>query len=352
MNEITLLDLFSGVGGFAKGFEDAGLNIKHHDYSEIDKHAIAVYQQNFPKAKYVGDIRFISKDRISRKPNIITFGFPCQDLSVAGNGRGLDGARSGLFFEAIRLIEELKPEVFMFENVKGLLSNNEGKDFEIVLRAIANIGLYHGEWQLLNTSWFLPQNRERVYFVGHLRGVSSPGVFPFRESDFGIAQGQSEATIVRTITGGGNSGGHHSGMTLIQNFQGKETINTIRAGGKDSMTKKHNWNTIQITPVITPNRAEKRQNGRRFKEPNDPCFTLNCQDQHGIMIDNKQEKQIRRLTEVECERLQGFPDNWTKYGLYGDKVKKVPKTQRFKQMGNAVSTILPKLIAERLTIFK
>lgn len=103
-NEIIYLDLFSGIGGFAKGFMDAGLNIKKHYFSEIDKHAIAVYKHNFKNAEYVGDVKTISRRTIPDRPNIITFGFPCQDLSVAGKGKGLSGSRSGLFFEAIRVM--------------------------------------------------------------------------------------------------------------------------------------------------------------------------------------------------------------------------------------------------------
>ena len=176
--EIIYLDLFSGIGGFAKGLQDAGLNIKKHYFSEIDNHAIAVYKNNFKTAEYAGDVKLISRRTITERPNIITFGFPCQDLSVAGKGKGLSGERSGLFFEAIRIVKEFKPEVFIFENVKGLLSSNEGKDFELVLRTIADLGIYECEWQLLNTSWFLPQNRERIYFIGHLGERGGRKVFP------------------------------------------------------------------------------------------------------------------------------------------------------------------------------
>ena len=139
---LTYLDLFSGIGGFAKGFMDAGAKFSKHYYSEIDKHATAVYRYRFPPAEHLGDIRNITRSSFKESPDIVTFGFPCQDLSVAGKGRGLDGQRSRLFFEAVRLIKEFEPTVFVFENVKGLLSNNGGRDFETVLRTIADIGLY------------------------------------------------------------------------------------------------------------------------------------------------------------------------------------------------------------------
>ena len=101
-----------------------------------------------------------------------------------------------------------------------------------------------------------------------------------------------------------------------------------------------------VKPVLTPDRLEKRQNGRRFKEDGEPAFTLSCQDQHGVMINNN----IRRLTEIECERLQGFPDNWTEYGNYDGEIKKIAKTQRYKMIGNAVTVDIVKIIAERLKI--
>lgn len=530
--EIVLLDLFSGVGGFSKGFIDAGLKIKTHYFSEVDKHAIAVYKHNFKNSIYAGDVRTVSRETIPERPNIITFGFPCQDLSVAGKGKGLSGSRSGLFFEAIRIIEEFKPEVFVFENVKGLLSSHNGKDFETVLRTIADIGIYECEWQLVNTAWLLPQNRERIYFVGHLAGRSKPRVFPFRKSDkeFDCQRKKNEgqediawSLRSRDYKDGTNFVLSNSGLN--RKFEEREILPPLR-----SNTSAGN-NDFVVMPVITPDRMNKRQNGRRFKEDGEPAFTLNTQDRHGVMINknnnlysddlyydityfiftfddinnfikngkeiknntreilrilrqeigeksfakwrsrifntfqqekilqpklyeeilqrelereciktarklqsqtNIQEKRhmlclwereengntsqgqkqieqrfneltrslqelpyktgsygeilhylwkemprqellyetlskiqkiwrstyckrqpvyetkIRRLTEREAELLQGFPDNWTEYGNYDGKVKKVSKTQRYRQMGNAVTTLWPKMIMERL----
>lgn len=177
---MNYLDLFSGIGGFALGFERAGWKFNNHYFSEIDKNAIKIYQQHFPTAVGIGNITGVRPEELG-KIDLVTFGFPCQDLSVAGKRAGLGGSRSGLFFEAMRLIKHLRPGIFIFENVKGLLTSNRGQDFETVLREIADIGLYECEWQLLNTSWFLPQNRERVYFIGHLTGDSRGKVFPIGE---------------------------------------------------------------------------------------------------------------------------------------------------------------------------
>lgn len=340
--KINIVELFSGIGGFSKGLTDAGYTFNKHYFSEIDKHAIANYKYNFNEAEYIGSVTDVRGNGIER-PDIITFGSPCQDFSLAGKQLGLEGQRSVLILEAIRIIRECRPSVFIWENVKGAFSSNDGADFWAIIAAFANIGGYRLEWQLLNTSWFLPQNRERIYLIGHLTGESEPGVFPITESDFGITKGATKTPTVRAITEGGHSGGHHSGMTLVKEVNPKISYAISATYGKGKYGKSRG---ILVKPVLTPNRIEKRQNGRRFKENGEPAFTLSCQDQHGVMIDNN----IRRLTEVECERLQGFPDDWTKFGNYDGVVKEIAKTQRYKMCGNAVTTNVVKAIGERLNL--
>lgn len=285
------MDLFSGIGGFALGLRQAGIEFEEHWFSEIDKNAINIYKKHFPNAKELGNVRAI-RDFSGIKADIIIFGFPCQDLSVAGKRRGLAGARSGLFFEAVRIIRELKPQYFIFENVKGLLTNNRGADFVRCLREIADIGLYECEWQLVNTSWVLPQNRERVYFVGHLGGQSGAKIFPLfsgGETADGL-QGQ----YIKTITSEGYTKNRQASYVIEgQQFQKVRQINR---------TEKN-----IVCPVLTPDRFVKRQNGRRMKENGEPSFTLTAQDKHGIYDG----KSVRKLTPLECERLQGFPDGWT-----------------------------------------
>lgn len=337
MLEFVHIDLFSGIGGFAFGFQKAGLNVKEHFFSEIDKNAINIYKKKFPKAKELGDVTTIRdfsdlRRACAGKTIIITFGFPCQDLSVAGKGAGLAGARSGLFFEAIRIVKELNPQYFIFENVKGLLTNNRGADFVRCLREIADIRLYDCEWQLVNTSWFLPQNRERVYFVGHLRGESAPKVFPIEGQDNRNTQGETGGVKqLFNIVNSGNWDNPQRGR--IYSVEGNcPALNCCGGGGQEPKI---------VVPVLTPSREEKRQNGCRFKNNGEPSFTLTTQDQHSIFngVD------IRRLTPLECERLQGFPDGWTEYGADG---KKISDSARYKALGNAVSVPLPEIIGKRL----
>lgn len=209
------LDLFSGVGGFAEGFRRAGWVFTKHYYSEIDKYAQKIYQKHFPEAIALGDVSRIDGTKLG-KVSLITFGFPCQDLSIAGKRKGLEGSRSGLFYQATRLIRECRPDIFIFENVKGLFSSDGGRDFERVLREIADIGVYECEWQLVNTAWVLPQNRERVYFIGHLAGSERSGrkVFPFTEGCGEINGIQREAEEEQPRVQGGVHRGRRSKASI------------------------------------------------------------------------------------------------------------------------------------------
>ena len=277
---MKIIDLFSGIGGFALGFQRAGYQFTEHYFSEIDKHAIANYKYNFPHAKHIGDITTLHGGDFT-DIDIITFGSPCQNFSTAGRREGLKGAKSSLIQHAIALIAHIRPGIFIWENVKGAFSSNARADFWAILQAFANIGGYRLEFQLLNTSWILPQNRERIYLIGHLAGRSIPGVFPIGE-----------------VT-------------------------------KDSCKKTRNIYDYSRTIL------------RGYKNSSST----------GSFIKTKSNK-IRYLTEIECERLQGFPDNWTQYGDYNGAIKPIAKAQRYKLIGNAVTVDIVELIAKRLKIIK
>lgn len=370
---MKFIDFFAGIGGFRGGMELAG-----HEcvgFCEFDKFATASYTsmhlltdeqrkalEDIPIKKrqkeilkeeyrngewYANDIRRVYAGDIP-KADCWCFGFPCQDISVAGKQVGFQGNRSSLFFRVMYLVgqleEEDKPTYLFIENVKNLLSVNGGWDFARLLIEMDRAG-YDAEWQVLNSKDFgVPQNRERCFIIGHLRGRSTAKVFPIEGADgknsiqiiahkngyrrntqvFG-SDGITEALD----TGQGGGRGHHVALPCFIDlcYQGSQMTDTARClkaryykgvanhAGQDSgiaikvigevnssqdgkvlgidgiakcHSAGHNNNPKIAIPVLTPDRAEKRQNGRRFKEDGEPMFTLTGQDRHGIAIEVKE----------------------------------------------------------------
>ena len=368
--KINHLDLFSGIGGFHKGFQQAGYKVNSY-FSEIDKHAIAVYKNKFKDAEYVGSVVNIKGDELPRI-DLVTFGSPCQDFSLAGKRKGMSGDRSSLVLEAIRLISECRPRVFIWENVKGTFSSNSGEDFAAILQAFTNIGGYRLEWQLLNTSWFLPQNRERIYLVGYSTTTKRNwrGVFPIGESSRkdSIIQGHNPRANTITTRYTGNANGSFIGESQqsaqevkITDKRGNEReankASTLVAGyyklpsDGDYVKVNTNYNYKNLNKTI-------EQNPTAFKEGEPKaidCYNKNVRDEVPCLTSPEHNTTrmfdgqiIRRLTPIECERLQGFPDNHTEYGNYDGEVKKMSNTQRYKQCGNAVTVDVVQAIAEKI----
>lgn len=169
MKNMTGVSLFAGVGGFDLAMENNGINVVAT--CEIDKSASSVLAQKFPNATLFSDVQEVTGEQLIRagfepRNGIITGGFPCQDLSVAGRRAGLAGERSGLFWEIARIIQETETEWFVLENVPGLLSSNKGKDMGIVVGTLADLG-YSVAWRVLDAQYFgVPQRRRRVFIVG------------------------------------------------------------------------------------------------------------------------------------------------------------------------------------------
>ncbi|MDR3243446.1 MAG: DNA cytosine methyltransferase [Elusimicrobiota bacterium] len=333
--KINYLDLFAGVGGFALGLKQAGFKFENHYFSEVDKYAAQCYHKNFPKAKGLGDIRTVRADTLPETINIISFGFPCQDISISGFRQGLQGNRSSLFFEAARLIREVFPTVFIFENVKGLLSIKKGLDFNAILQTISNIGIYECQWQLCNTKWFLPQNRERIYLVGFSGDDSLGKVFPLGH----ISQKTSKlpGQKVGTLTVGGNDtrGTYVVESKFVSQTRKNSQGNRIMSANKNAITLSSNGGGrgAKTGLYVVP-----RGNNKGGYRNTDTCPTITSSNfEWNNFIKN--ELAVRRLTPVECERLQGFPDGWT--DGFSD-------TQRYKMLGNAVSVPIVKAIGKRI----
>jgi len=276
---------FSGIGGFEllmpKDWECVG-------YSEINKYAIQVYERRFPNHKNYGDI---TKIRTEDLPNFDLFlaGFPCQSFSIAGKRWGFNDTRGTLFFEIARILWDKRPRYFLLENVKGLLSHEGGKTFQTILGVLSNLG-YGLEWQVLNSkNHGVPQNRERVFFVGYFGEGSKPKVFPFGDGN-GVAEKNGM-----------------NGMGLVQ---------VAQVGKKDNMGQR----VYDTQGIATSQRAEGGGQGAKT----------------GLYLQNAK---IRRLTPKECERVMGFPDNWTE-GL--------SDTQRYKCLGNAVVPQICEAIYEKI----
>ena len=328
---MKFIDFFAGIGGFRKGMELAGHECA--GFCEFDKFATASYismhlltaeqrkeleklpikqrQKEILKEEYrngewyANDVRRVYAGDIP-KSDCWCFGFPCQDISVAGKQAGFQGNRSSLFFRVMYLVgqlkEEDKPTYLFIENVKNLLSVNGGWDFARLLIEMEQWG-YDAEWQVLNSKDFgVPQNRERCFVIGHLRGRSTAKIFPIEGTD-----GENSVQIIahkdgyrrnsqvfapdgitETLdTGQGGGRGHHVALPCFIDLSYQETELTNKARclqaryNKGIANHKAEVSGVAI-PVLTPDRAEKRQNGRRFKEDGEPMFTLTSQDRHGV----------------------------------------------------------------------
>lgn len=345
---------FSGVGGFELGIEKACPEATCVGYSEIDKYADAIYQYNFKGAKNYGDITKINGHELPDF-DLLVGGFPCQAFSIAGKRRGFEDTRGTLFFDLARILQAKQPRLFIFENVKGLLNHDGGNTFRTIITTLDELG-YDLQWQVVNSKNFgVPQNRERVIVVGNLRGMPRPKVFP-------LGLDETETTGgVKQIIGG-------SQAYRVYESEGISVTLASEGGGLGAKTG------LYAVPVLTPDRLNKRQNGRRFKEPEDPSFTLTAQDHQGVMCSATAYREIkaypwsptitatnykhpiavldgidiRKLTPVECERLQGFPDNWTKHGVMDGEVVEMSDSRRYKALGNAVTTNVIEAVMRRI----
>jgi len=338
------VSLFGGIGGFDLALQRRGIDVVY--YNDFDKYAVQTYNKNNGTRYESRDIKRIASGQVPDH-DILCAGFPCQSFSTAGKRGGFDDTRGTLFFEIIRIARDKRPSLLLLENVKGLLNHRKGETFGTMLTALWELG-YDAEWQVLNSKDFgVPQNRERVYIIGYPREKSRPKIFPFGDTAETGHEQEQELPEQVSNTLRTNYGGGYSNETYV-----------LETGKK-----------VSCSSVLTPNRVTKKQNGRNIKGEGEPSFTLTSGDVHGVLVRDEKvihnivteavgnrtgssskyrdsvEKihqstgYIRRLTPVECERLQGFPDGWT---------EGVSETQRYKQLGNAVTVNVVETILRRL----
>jgi DNA (cytosine-5)-methyltransferase 1 len=420
MKEITVGSDFSGVGAFDVAIgqlaEEKGFKVRNVFACDLDKHARVTYLANheapgyYPEDVYDRPIPEESLDIYMTSP-------PCQSFSLAGKRKGKDDDRGILFFNSLEFIKKNKPRYFIFENVKGLLSDDGGKTFEEWTCLLGGQSIngtmnffphedsvpYHLYYKVLNTKEHgIPQNRERVFLIGIRDDEDNYFSFPAIESLNKALKDVLEENVDekyflsdKAVSGllahkqRNKENGNGFGATISDEDAVSQTIRAryykdgsdqllkvdkpslkiknANSKGYDEATQGDQGDSINLQqpnsetrrgrvghgvaqtldtgcsqgvciPVLTPDRAKKRQNGRRFKEDGDPSFTLTTQDQHGIYDGIR----IRRLTPRECFRLQAFPDSFV--------IDVVSDTQAYKQAGNSITTRVLKKIINNLNL--
>lgn len=399
--------MFSGIGGFELGIQQAFDNEYAHisteseqkersqgreratdkpkvllhagnrstpfcvGYSEIDKYAIKVYERQFEGHKNYGNATEINARELPDF-DLLVGGFPCQAFSIAGKRAGFNDTRGTLFFDIARICAEKRPRHLVLENVKGLLSHDGGKTFQTILGVLADLG-YFVEWQVLNSKDFgVPQNRERVFIVGHLGGEPRRKVFPIRQDGTRTTKGQSTISGEIQAKEQGTNRGHtnesvsqdgenghihqlnqptHSNNRVYAESGANPTLNTAQGGNRQPFVAMR-WNRTEKGKAY---RREAQKNGRDLTPFNDGHRTLEPAKDKVIGTITSQaiakdsllgnSARIRRLTPLECERLQGFPDNWTALGV-GDEL--ISDTQRYKMCGNAVTVNVVEAVISKL----
>jgi len=356
------LEMFAGVGGFSLGIGDRGECV---GFSEIDKYANQVLKYHFPEITNYGDC---TKIIASELPDfdLLVGGFPCQSFSIAGKRGGFKDTRGTMFFEIARIARVKRPAYLLLENVKGLLNHDKGNTFATIISTLDELG-YDCEWCVLNSKNFgVPQNRERVFIIGYFRGKCSGKVFPIGESSKtadelcgqqtgaitarrGTAKSdgnyiiESKRKALREITENQSQG------YRVYDPQGLATSQASQGGGLGAKTGLYAIRTRSSNPMSDIIPKVIYENNKKDLQVQMYRKLVGGEGINGSSLPNLSDTKIRRLTPTECERLQAFPDNWTKWGINekGEKVE-MSDTQRYKMMGNALTTNVVQAIIERL----
>lgn len=356
------LSLFSGIGGFELGLKNSSKDFECVGYAEIDKYAKNIYEKHFDH-KDLGDVTLINTKELPDF-DLLVGGFPCQAFSVAGNQRGFDDTRGTLFFEIARILKEKKPQYFLLENVRNLLSHDKGKTFSVMIQILIDLG-YNIRWDVLNSKDFgVPQSRERIYIRGSLNsflndisicdnGLGQPNRIQclvrgkYQHEKILSPQGLNQ-TLAAT---GGNSGS----STIIRESKIRK-IGNHSASGKGqggnvydedglspTLTCQHDYPAkVRVKKVYGSMQAHRGETDGSYT-PTLTAISSNITNRPII----ETEYAYRCITPIEAERLQGFPDNWTKEGKDGSQIS---NTQRYKCCGNAVTTNVIKYIMDNWEI--
>ena len=358
--QLTYFDFFSGIGGFRIGLERAGF--KCIGYCDNDEYANKLYKNYFDTTHEVffDDITTINTKELPDF-DILCAGFPCQSFSIAGKRLGFEDTRGTMFFEVARILRDKRPRYFILENVKGLLNHNGGKTFQTILKILSDIG-YQTQWQLLNSKFFgVPQNRERVYIVGCYGKECIGKIFPIRTGD---SENNSKIDLIQLPQTSGNSQGSRiydsDGISpclvagseckgafinkpRFDKYEESNTVQTLKVGGDVPLMKfrngtKRGYDEATIGDGI--NLAYPKSKTRRGRVGKGCSQTLDTNCNMGT-IDGYR---VRRLTPLECFRLQGFPDEMVKVA----KELGLADAHLYKMAGNAVTVNVVEVVAKKL----
>lgn len=369
--QLKFLDLFAGVGGFRLGLEKAGH--KCVGFCEIDAKARESYKAIHKTDGEVEmhDITAVSDEFIRGigRVDIIAGGFPCQAFSVAGKRQGFRDTRGTLFFEIARFAHILRPKYLFLENVKGLLNHERGATFETIIRTLDELG-YDVEWQLFNSKNYVAQNRERVFIIGHSRRQCTKKIFPITGKEKSIDKKPAEINVAGTT----NENNDLTRSTRERTYYADRLAATLTATdykmpkqivignvnpsqkgmngqvyyseslGPTLTTNKGEGSKIAI-PVLSPDRENSRQNGRRIKSNNEEMFTLTAQDRHGIIVEGNLGGSFRSSSSVVS--VNGISPTLTTMGGGGQEPKIIVREATKKgyseaEPGDSINFAFPK----------
>jgi DNA (cytosine-5)-methyltransferase 1 len=361
--------VFTGIGGFDLAFQRVGCTISWQ--IEIERFCLKVLNERFPNVQKFKDVREVKGSELS-PVELICGGFPCQDLSTAGRREGLRGKHSGLWWEFHRLLRELRPTWVVVENVPGMLSCRRGRDMGTILRSLGDLG-YWWAYRVLDAQWFgLPQRRKRVFIVGHLGDRIAPAevLFELESCAGNPPQSGTERQEASEAPAGVSGGFGESGSLFVIQDGGRAFSRKLQNGlgitargpayTLDAASRHAVVYSPQVADTLTAHYAKSPATaGRdscvrnvvavtRTKFPTLRGFGHGWQGQH--WDDAIRSMLVRRLTPLECERLQGFPDGWTCLcEAQGNTATcKCPDSPRYRALGNAVAVPVVEWIAKRI----
>jgi DNA (cytosine-5)-methyltransferase 1 len=325
------LSLFSGIEAFSQAVHDFGWTCV--GVSEIDPFACAVLEHHYPNVLNLGDITKITKeklDAIKREHgaiDIVVGGSPCQSFSVAGLRKGLDDPRGNLMLEYIRIVATVCPRWFIWENVTGVLSSKEGSDFGSLLQAMAQFG-YSLCWRVLDAQHFgVPQRRRRVFLIGCLDKADSPFKVLFECPSSKRNTHASRETRQSNLAKAERSTGEHG-----TNRRGESNEKVVYHSNHRSIPPKEH----STCPTLMAWMGTGGNN-----------IPMKLEHRHE---QQKVQSKVRKLTPIECERLQGFPDNYTQIPYKKKKTEDCPDFPRYKALGNSMAVPVMRWIACRIAL--